>query len=178
MPVWTTATFSEASHYRARYYDPQIGRFISEDATSFDSGIDFYGYVRNHPSNFTDPSGLYQLGDKVPPLNPRLDRFMKCMDKCTGDDQYITATTNGRHSDPGHAAGTTVDLRPIGTPSKKVFCCAGNCGASFGLDERKIHTPKGDGGLHYHLQLVPPLHPDPINLLECFPVFPFFRYEE
>jgi hypothetical protein len=33
----------------------------------------------------------------------------------------------------------------------------------------KIHTPKGDGGLHYHLQLVPPLHPDPINFPDSIP---------
>jgi hypothetical protein len=85
---------------------------------------------------------------------------MKCTDDCTGEDQYVTATTNGRHHDPGHAAGTTVDLSPIGTPSKKVFCCAGNCGAPYGLDERKLKTSLGEGA-HYHFQLVPPLHPDP-----------------
>lgn len=153
-------------YYRARYYDPNIGRFVSEDATSFDGGIDFYAYVQNNPANFTDPFGLYTQGDKVPPLNPRLDRFMKCMDKCTGKEQHVNATTNGKHHDPGHAAGTTVDLRPIGTPSKKLFCCAGNCGAAYGLDERPGYSGKGvktslAEGAHYHLQLVPPMHPDP-----------------
>jgi len=124
----------------------------------FDAGADFYTYVHNNPINFTDPFGLYQLGDKVPPLNPRMDRFMKCMDDCTGKEQYVNATTNGQHHDPGHAAGTTVDLRPIGTPSKTVFCCAGKCGAAYGLDERKIQTGLGKGP-HYHLQLVYPNYP-------------------
>ena len=45
--------------YRARYYDPAIGRFLSEDPIRFKgSGTNFYAYVRNSPINFTDPSGL------------------------------------------------------------------------------------------------------------------------
>src|SRR5439155_10686970 len=32
-------------YYRARYYDPTVGRFISEDPIGFSSGINFYGYV-------------------------------------------------------------------------------------------------------------------------------------
>ncbi len=87
-----------------------------------------------------------------------MQKFMECMDICTGDSQYINATTNSRHHDPGHAAGTTVDLRPIGTSSKKLFCCAGKCGAAYGLDERKIKTGLGTGP-HYHLQLVYPNYP-------------------
>jgi RHS repeat-associated protein len=29
-------------YYRARYYDPTVGRFISEDPIKFKGGIDFY----------------------------------------------------------------------------------------------------------------------------------------
>jgi RHS repeat-associated protein len=49
---------TEASYYRARYYDPSIGRFMSEDAIGFDGGADFYSYVYNDPSDFSDPFGL------------------------------------------------------------------------------------------------------------------------
>jgi len=45
-------------YYRARYYDPKIGRFISEDPIGFQGGVNFYGYGRNNPTNFVDPSGL------------------------------------------------------------------------------------------------------------------------
>jgi len=46
-------------YYRARYYDPAIGRFISEDPLREDGGSpNFYGYVGNSPTNFTDPLGL------------------------------------------------------------------------------------------------------------------------
>ena len=45
-------------YYRARYYDPSTGRFISEDPTEFDGGINFYRYAANSPTNFIDPLGL------------------------------------------------------------------------------------------------------------------------
>lgn len=45
------------SYYRARYYDPQIGRFNSEDPVEFYGGINFYAYTGNDPTNWVDPSG-------------------------------------------------------------------------------------------------------------------------
>jgi RHS repeat-associated protein len=45
-------------YYRARYYDPKIGRFISEDPIDFEGGVNFYSYVENNPVNLVDPEGL------------------------------------------------------------------------------------------------------------------------
>ena len=46
-------------YYRARYYDPTLGRFISSDPIEFLAGdFNFYRYVGNDPVNFVDPSGL------------------------------------------------------------------------------------------------------------------------
>ena len=43
----------------ARYYHPQLQRFISEDPIGFAGGdINSYTYVRNSPLNSRDPSGL------------------------------------------------------------------------------------------------------------------------
>jgi RHS repeat-associated protein len=45
-------------HYRARFYDPQLGRFISEDPIGFEGHQEnFYGYVANNPLNLKDPQG-------------------------------------------------------------------------------------------------------------------------
>ena len=44
-------------YYRARYYSPTFGRFISEDPIGFKGGINFYAYARDNPINFADPSG-------------------------------------------------------------------------------------------------------------------------
>jgi RHS repeat-associated protein len=38
-------------YYRARFYDPSIGRFTSEDPKGFAAGINFYAYVSNNPIN-------------------------------------------------------------------------------------------------------------------------------
>jgi len=44
--------------YRARYYDPKVGRFVTKDPIGFDGGINFYIYVGNNPINLVDPEGL------------------------------------------------------------------------------------------------------------------------
>jgi RHS repeat-associated protein len=51
---------SEASafYYRARYYDPSIGRFLSEDPIGFSGGLNFYAYVNGRPTTLADPTGL------------------------------------------------------------------------------------------------------------------------
>jgi RHS repeat-associated protein len=45
-------------YYRARWYDPQVGKFISEDPIGLKGGINLYGYVENNPLGFRDPMGL------------------------------------------------------------------------------------------------------------------------
>lgn len=44
-------------YYRARYYDPNTGRFLSEDPIQFRGGSNFYEYAYNSPIRFIDPSG-------------------------------------------------------------------------------------------------------------------------
>ncbi len=55
-------------YLRNRYYDPEIGRFISPDSVVGNLGdpqtLNPYAYVRNNPVNYIDPSGLYAV--KVP----------------------------------------------------------------------------------------------------------------
>src|SRR4030095_16120572 len=48
-------------YYRARWYDPQVGRFISEDPIGLAGGINQFAYVGNNPQNGRDPSGLYEI---------------------------------------------------------------------------------------------------------------------
>ena len=47
-------------YYRARYYDPKVGRFISKDPIGLAGGINLYSYVGNNPVNFVDPLGLWR----------------------------------------------------------------------------------------------------------------------
>ncbi|MFN7207358.1 MAG: RHS repeat-associated core domain-containing protein, partial [Burkholderiales bacterium] len=81
-------------YYRARYYDPVLKRFLSEDPIGLAGGsLSFYSYVNGNPVSYTDPEGLaksnpgarsgggrygspygpggrYELGGKLPPINP------------------------------------------------------------------------------------------------------------
>ncbi|HKV50523.1 MAG TPA: RHS repeat-associated core domain-containing protein, partial [Gemmatimonadaceae bacterium] len=42
---------------RARYYDPQLARFLSEDPIGQSGGVNQYAYAANNPVTNTDPSG-------------------------------------------------------------------------------------------------------------------------
>jgi RHS repeat-associated protein len=49
----------DGRYCRARYYHPQLQRFISEDPIRFEGGdINLYAYVANNPVRWTDPLGL------------------------------------------------------------------------------------------------------------------------
>ncbi|MCG8469792.1 MAG: RHS repeat-associated core domain-containing protein, partial [Gemmatimonadetes bacterium] len=45
-------------YLRARYYDPEIGRFISEDPIGLQGGVNPYAYASNDPVNRADRTGL------------------------------------------------------------------------------------------------------------------------
>jgi RHS repeat-associated protein len=45
-------------HYRARAYDPRIGRFLQRDPIGFYDNINPYTYVGNNPLKWIDPLGM------------------------------------------------------------------------------------------------------------------------
>ena len=50
-------TESGLYQYRARYYDPRLGQFLSTDPIGTKDDPNLYGYVGNDPVNRTDPTG-------------------------------------------------------------------------------------------------------------------------
>jgi RHS repeat-associated protein len=79
---FTGRRFDEESgiyYYRARQYDPTIGRFLQRDPLAYHESMNLYQYTLNNPINRIDPDGrdsyvLTQFGHELfvvdDPLNP------------------------------------------------------------------------------------------------------------
>ena len=55
---WKTGLY----YFRARWYDPITGRWMSNDPIGISGGLNQYCFCGNNPVNFTDPMGLQDLG--------------------------------------------------------------------------------------------------------------------
>jgi RHS repeat-associated protein len=78
-------------YYRARYYDAEIGRFISEDPIGLSGGVNRYAYAEGNPLKYRDPFGLDSItigpitiplpwtrGDRDPAINEGEDAHEAC----------------------------------------------------------------------------------------------------
>lgn len=48
-------------YYRARYYDPEVGRFTQKDPSGMVDGTNLYVYVQNNPLTYKDETGEFML---------------------------------------------------------------------------------------------------------------------
>jgi RHS repeat-associated protein len=91
-------------YYRARYFDPSLGRFISEDPIGLAGGVNQFAYVGNDPMNQTDPFGL------CPPEQLVIE---------TGKDGKLRARCKNGSAIPTLAGmNATTDRWPFGTPAQ------------------------------------------------------------
>jgi RHS repeat-associated protein len=75
-------------YYRARYYDPKEGRFLSEDPIRFWGGVNFYAYVRNRPVDRIDPLGLLPV-QLCPGLQMSTGERPKWAATCCGNGRFV-----------------------------------------------------------------------------------------
>ena len=147
-------------NYRARYYDPTTGRFISEDSAWFDAETNLYAYVINDPVDYLDPSGLIRYNYPPPrtvPVTGQTAIDLQCLEHCL---QCVThnpnlnllvtggAETSGHSNNSYHYINQAVDISfRNNLNTGDVFQCAEKCGFTAGGAE----PAKG----HWHLQLTP-----------------------
>ena len=84
-------------YYRARYYDPSIGRFVNEDPIYFGGGVNFYDYALGNPANFSDPTGLLSLCTR--PV--RFFKLLGDLGACHGFLKLSDGTTIGGYNRNG-----------------------------------------------------------------------------
>jgi RHS repeat-associated protein len=80
---YTGAEMDTASgfyHMGARFYDPSLGRWLSEDPVHgrhFEpTALNFYSYVTNNPMTSTDPTGLLEGESGSPPASRSLGQIV------------------------------------------------------------------------------------------------------
>jgi len=135
-------------YYRARFYDPQVGRFISEDPAGLSAAINSYSYTANNPIWAYDPLGLSSIlvvvgarstggaGDAYILLLDKSGRRISFRD-CDCADADV-ASGRAVASDPNRMLGNGVGDTPFG-----VYNFAGTQGGSAGW--RDPNHPAGFG---------------------------------
>jgi len=56
---------SELYFYRARYYNPELGRFLSKDPLEYEDSMGLYEYVKSRASSLLDPLGKGTIQDTL-----------------------------------------------------------------------------------------------------------------
>ena len=54
-------------YFRNRYYDPELGRFVTADPEGYVDGPSVYAFAHNNPDNYSDPKGGQALPASPPP---------------------------------------------------------------------------------------------------------------
>ena len=101
------------------YYDPQTGRYISQDPIGLAGGVNRFSYVNHNPLNNFDPLGLWALGD---PLDPTLVNFTAGF-----GDGMLGLVTFGFWD--GNAARKLLDIGSVDS------CSVDSCSAAYGYGE-------------------------------------------
>lgn len=98
---------TELTYMQARYYDPVIGRFLSNDPIGFidhivgqqgPQGFNRYAYVNNNPFKFTDPLGMCSSDQTENSDNSADD---PCSDLPQGEDEKSKFVIGLKHNEYG-----------------------------------------------------------------------------
>ncbi len=87
----------DLQYNRARWYDPAVGRWMSEDPIGFNAGdANLYRYVGNESTSSTDPDGAATRGDIMqslsdqPDMRPTVEQYNNSIDPSIGEEGLRT----------------------------------------------------------------------------------------
>ncbi len=90
-------------YYRARYYDPTVGEFISSDPIGFAAGdANLYRYVGNSPINYIDPTGHRGVPPARPPSRPPTPTRIPTIPSQPSQNPYRPGTGSPGYPIPGY----------------------------------------------------------------------------
>ena len=90
-------------YYRARYFDPKSGRFLSEDPPKLNPlgcgrhDLNLYRYVRNNPSNLGDPSGKDPFDPDATSVKTGDKSMMGCINRVVSQRSKFPPKTNDKY---------------------------------------------------------------------------------
>jgi RHS repeat-associated protein len=119
----------DVAYYGYRYYNPQLGRWLSRDPIEEEGGLNLYGFVENDGLNFVDVSGLFKW-----PWN-----------KNTKNNNSSNNSQTNKHNtcvaDP--LSGSTTNTPATPAPE---CCCVSKIIINFiAAQARVVYTPSKDG---------------------------------
>jgi RHS repeat-associated protein len=93
---------------RHRYYDPQMGRYITQDPIGLEGGANLYAYVGGMPTEYYDPLGL-----KFPASHPHCKAIKQKIDNL---DKQLDKRWSDIKNNPGNLPQRQVPLDPSKGP--------------------------------------------------------------
>jgi RHS repeat-associated protein len=107
--------------YRARFYDPRLGRFVSADTVVPEPGapidLNRFAYARNNPLKYNDPTGHNPPAPDYPILEQAIKYFESMGWKVVGDPTTKSLMVNGADvvfaNKPGNVLA--VELKALST---------------------------------------------------------------
>lgn len=128
-------------HYNyRRYYDPESGRYITQDPIGLEGGLNLYRYARANPINMSDPTGEC----------PMCVMYAVCVAQCMIEDAVVNAAT-GECNDWGNSAKSCALSCVLGPLLSKVGKWANRANKACSINsfpgETVVHTrPAGVDG--------------------------------
>lgn len=125
------------TYMQQRYYDPQIGRFLSADpvASNIRSGLNFnrYNYAANNPYMYTDPDGRQPCSNECMKMRDASDDFSGMSDTTFGPGGNAIADKATRAEPVGATESGGVEAPQNGDPwhgNLKTDCTNGSGGTT------------------------------------------------